>query len=239
MTVQELEDEISAIDAIFEGSVEAVAPQIYNFKLSDHEDMRIQLSFPTEYPEVPPQILQVIVYDTRKYTDANYLESKVQEHLDRTFHVGEVCLFDLFTDLEDFLKEYKKEPVEEEPVKEEPKIENQKPKEPTPEVVENSTTEVIDATAGWIQSDPIIDRQSTFIAYVRKVESVEEAEALLSLLITDKKILRATHNISSWRIRRDDGIQFQDCDDDGETAAGGRLLHLLTVCMTRFYLLQY
>lgn len=26
------------------------------------------------------------------------------------------------------------------------------------------------------------------------------------------------------------GVQVQDCDDDGESAAGGRLLHLLQVC---------
>ena len=35
--------------------------------------------------------------------------------------------------------------------------------------------------------------------------------------------------MTRWRVKRDDGIQFQDCDDDGETAAGGRLLHLLTM----------
>ena len=26
------------------------------------------------------------------------------------------------------------------------------------------------------------------------------------------------------------GVLLQDCDDDGESAAGGRLLHLLQVC---------
>ncbi|GMF82167.1 unnamed protein product [[Candida] boidinii] len=35
--------------------------------------------------------------------------------------------------------------------------------------------------------------------------------------------------MTAWRIKMDNGIQFQDCDDDGETAAGGRLLHLLTI----------
>ena len=28
---------------------------------------------------------------------------------------------------------------------------------------------------------------------------------------------------------------IQDCDDDGETAAGGRLLHLLQVCVIVYY----
>lgn len=35
----------------------------------------------------------------------------------------------------------------------------------------------------------------------------------------------------------ENGVTFQDCDDDGETAAGGRLLHLLQVCINNEILL--
>lgn len=31
----------------------------------------------------------------------------------------------------------------------------------------------------------------------------------------------------AYRIQRGDGVVFQDNDDDGETAAGGRMAHLL------------
>ena len=66
---------------------------------------------------------------------------------------------------------------------------------------------------------------------------------LAHLLATDKKVAKATHNITAWRIRGEAGVQYQDCDDDGETAAGGRLLHLLElmnswnvmVVVTRWY----
>jgi putative IMPACT (imprinted ancient) family translation regulator len=45
------------------------------------------------------------------------------------------------------------------------------------------------------------------------------------------------------RIKGDNNISFQDCDDDGETAAGGRVLHLMQlmdiwnvmVVITRWY----
>lgn len=89
----------------------------------------------------------------------------------------------------------------------------------------------------WIQSDPIVDRGSTFIAYVRQVNTLQDAQEYLDDLLTDKKIAKATHNISSWRIKMENGVTFQDCDDDGETAAGGRLLHLLQVCINNEILL--
>lgn len=81
---------------------------------------------------------------------------------------------------------------------------------------------------GWSISDPIIDRKSTFVAFAKSVSSVKEAEDCLYSLLEDKKIARATHAMRAWRIKHDKGF-YQDCDDDGETAAGGRMLHLLTV----------
>ena len=45
-----------------------------------------------------------------------------------------------------------------------------------------------------------------------------------------RKIASATHNMCAYRIRGSAGGSFvQDCDDDGETHAGGRMLHLLEV----------
>ncbi|KAG5959413.1 hypothetical protein E4U57_000703 [Claviceps arundinis] len=88
----------------------------------------------------------------------------------------------------------------------------------------------------WILSEVLVENKSTFVARVARVSSPEEAKRYIAyLLATDKKTRGATHNITAWRIRAEGpagagtGLQFQDCDDDGETAAGGRLLHLLQV----------
>lgn len=56
---------------------------------------------------------------------------------------------------------------------------------------------------------------------------------VLSQLYENKKIANATHNIYAYRIKGQKNSKIQDCDDDGETHAGGRLLHLLEVryCM--------
>lgn len=108
----------------------------------------------------------------------------------------------------------------------------------------------------WVISDIIIEKKSVFVGRAARVESKEEAERYLDhLLATEKKVASATHNITAWRIRqknKQDGngderkngkksssggkeipsttasdTVIQDFDDDGETAAGGRLLHLM------------
>uniref|UniRef100_A0A183B8X0 UPF0029 domain-containing protein n=1 Tax=Echinostoma caproni TaxID=27848 RepID=A0A183B8X0_9TREM len=52
--------------------------------------------------------------------------------------------------------------------------------------------------------------------------------------LEDRKIAAATHNILAWRIvdhkrNQANPVVHADCDDDGETHAGSRLLHLLTI----------
>lgn len=69
----------------------------------------------------------------------------------------------------------------------------------------------------------------------------------MNQLLQDRKIARATHNISAYRIVEQStsagagagagagaaAVVIQDCDDDGEEAAGGRLLHLLSIVDAR------
>ncbi|KAL2179023.1 ribosomal protein S5 domain 2-type protein [Thermothelomyces heterothallicus CBS 202.75] len=92
--------------------------------------------------------------------------------------------------------------------------------------------------------DAIEKSKSTFVARCAPVTSPSQAADFLAhLLATDKRVRTATHNITAWRIRGPNGTSFQDCDDDGETAAGGRLLHLMQlmdlwdtmVVVTRWY----
>jgi putative IMPACT (imprinted ancient) family translation regulator len=52
----------------------------------------------------------------------------------------------------------------------------------------------------------------------------------LQVLYSNKKIANATHNMYAYRISRTGTKSFlQDCEDDGESQAGGRMLHLLQV----------
>lgn len=78
--------------------------------------------------------------------------------------------------------------------------------------------------------EPLTYRKSTFQAHVAKVTTVEQVSIVLSELKSNRKIATATHNIVAYRIHDTVRQVFvQDCDDDGESAAGSRLLHLLQV----------
>nr|XP_023399687.1 protein IMPACT isoform X1 [Loxodonta africana] len=77
---------------------------------------------------------------------------------------------------------------------------------------------------------PITDRRSTFQAHLAPVVCLQQVKMVLSKLYENKKIANATHNIYAYRIYCEDKQTFlQDCEDDGETAAGGRLLHLMEI----------
>ncbi|XP_034386552.1 protein IMPACT isoform X2 [Cyclopterus lumpus] len=80
----------------------------------------------------------------------------------------------------------------------------------------------------------ITDRRSTFQPHLAPVVTPRQVKLVLGKLYENKKIASATHNIYAYRIYREDQNSFlQDCEDDGETAAGGRLLHLLQILDVR------
>ncbi|XP_042531181.1 protein IMPACT isoform X3 [Dipodomys spectabilis] len=77
---------------------------------------------------------------------------------------------------------------------------------------------------------PITDRRSTFQAHLAPVVCTKQVKMVLAKLYENKKVASATHNIYAYRIYCEDKQTFlQDCEDDGETAAGGRLLHLMEI----------
>ena len=92
--------------------------------------------------------------------------------------------------------------------------------------------------------ESIVDRRSVFQAHLCRVTSVDEVGRMLDTLKQNKKIAQATHNILAYRFQPPHkSVWVQDCDDDREHGAGGRLLHLLqfsgaegvAVVVTRWY----
>ncbi|KAK1805914.1 hypothetical protein P4O66_012957 [Electrophorus voltai] len=82
--------------------------------------------------------------------------------------------------------------------------------------------------------EPVTDRRSTFQPHLAPVVTPKQVQRVLDKLYENKKIASATHNIYAYRIYCEDKNAFlQDCEDDGETAAGGRLLHLLQILDVR------
>ncbi|CAI4298886.1 AIS_collapsed_G0006020.mRNA.1.CDS.1 [Saccharomyces cerevisiae] len=211
---EQLVEELEAVEAIYPDllSKKQEDGSIIVVKVPQHEYMTLQISFPTHYPsEEAPNVIEIGVCTSlakRDLYDTKYLQHLFQEVMDSVFHRGSVCLFDFLTELDGVL--YVEPEEETEPV--------QQSDIPT------------DPFEGWTASDPITDRGSTFMAFAAHVTSEEQAFAMLDLLKTDSKMRKANHVMSAWRIKQDgSAATYQDSDDDGETAAGSRMLHLITI----------
>ncbi|CAM4742463.1 unnamed protein product [Rotaria magnacalcarata] len=87
------------------------------------------------------------------------------------------------------------------------------------------------ATLPPIYSDETFeDRKSVFQAHLSPVHSKEEVQLVLNKLKENKKIANATHNMYAYRIWDEKrNAVLADCDDDGETGASSRMLHLMEI----------
>ncbi|CAG9954205.1 unnamed protein product [Clonostachys rosea f. rosea IK726] len=237
---EELQDEVEAINSIYgEGTLSPASEDStseYVLNLPGGASS-LRLRFPASYPEAPPEVLGTHHSSGgRKGAGARDLALFV-DALGNAFQPGVVCLFD---SVEEFSRRYEDEvaAVEEEVGGGgEAKHEEDDGGEPELDLASLPTPP-------WTLSEPIVDSRSTFLAHVAPVRSPEQARLYVAqLLASDRRIRSATHNMTAWRIRGEGGASYQDCDDDGETAAGGRLLHLMQlmelwdamVVVTRWY----
>lgn len=213
---QEVKDEIDALEAIYPDLLTVINDDRIKIKIPQHEEVTIHISFPEKYPETEaPHLIEINVGSSlSNLYDAKYLKHLFTEVLDSVFHAGQVCLFDFLTELDGVL--YIEDGDEDAATNDD-------------EMVRRMERLQIDPLEDWVMSEPIIDRKSTFIAFATSANSEQEAFNKLQLLKTDNKIIRASHLMTAWRIQGENGVSFQDCDDDGETAAGGRMLHLITI----------
>lgn len=86
--------------------------------------------------------------------------------------------------------------------------------------------------------ESVVDRKSVFQGHCAGIQNIDHVEIFLKKLKENKKIANAFHNMWAYRIDKNDPTArlvgrsaniMQDCDDDGEQAAGGRLLTLLQI----------
>lgn len=251
---EELRDEVEAINSIYGegcltvpedeevGAGEAVT---YILKLPG-EASSLRLRFPDSYPaETAPAVLGTHHSSGGKKGAGARDLGLFKEALEAVFQEGAVCLFDA---IEEFSRRREEEEVG--PETEESSLAMHHPDEHTAQdagvaaAIEPAGASQnpagldrdgdIDLSSlpppPWTLSETLTENRSTFIAHVAPISSPAQARLYLQqLLASDRRIRAATHNITAWRVRGAGGTSFQDCDDDGETAAGGRLLHLMQV----------
>ncbi|KAF4555055.1 Hypothetical protein D9617_3g021240 [Elsinoe fawcettii] len=245
----QLEDEITSINAIYtENTLNIISrpPTTCALLLPSHP-ISLRLEFPIDYPDAPPSILgtQSVGDDIPKGLGSEVVDL-ARRILADIYIPGSPCIYDLIEELSSQLPSVVDSQSQNHPGSEAKNISSQPfdDVDDDSEADGNQSLSELSSPPPWIVSDVVTEKKSVFVARAAAIGSTDQAKAFLHhFLATDKKAARATHNITAWRIKGANDVVFQDYDDDGETAAGGRLLHLLQlmeawnvmVVVTRWY----
>lgn len=261
---EELKDEVEALNSIYgDGTLVAAsdhdandtrAVDTYILKIpGEGETSSLRLQFPLGYPDEPPSVLGTHSsggQNRPRGAAARDLEL-FRDALGQVFQPGVVCLFDALGELSRLMGDLGINEAH----SQEAGVDDDHDDHDNHDAEEGMSTDrprnasaaefALGPEPPWILSEVYVEMRSTFVARCAHVTSAAQAESYVDhLLATDKKVRAATHSMTAWRIRGVDGkTTFQDCDDDGETAAGGRLLHLMQlmdlwdvmVVVTRWY----
>lgn len=187
-------------------AINAIYPNSLN-KLSDngfefrYKNLSLSFVVPSEYPSASCLIIREILFNNKVTRDQN-LKNELIRIYEESGSCKQVILFEWIEFLINVIPEVE-EVVEK---KQECVFEVEKP-----------------VKTIFSSASPLIDRKSVFIAYLSKVENIKDVKMFVDYI---KSIEKATHFIVAYRIN----AANKDCDDDGETAAGGRLLRMLDIC---------
>ena len=211
-------EEIEALVSIYDDCINllpSTSGRSFEIKL---ENATLRLNFPSDYPSKSAPSYEL---------SAPFLQRGEKEQLQKQLqvilsnNVGMPVTFSLVECMKDFLQQFQSE------------SELQEDKNPkNPAQIEEALSHLSMIQCPEITTgDCIEDRKSVFQGHFAQVQSLEEVKAVLSKLNENRKIAHATHNMFAYRIKQPgDGKMFlQDCDDDGETNAGTRMLHLLQI----------
>ncbi|XP_019936113.1 protein IMPACT [Paralichthys olivaceus] len=245
-------EEVEALSSIYgdEWCVIDEASRIFCIKISyDLEEPKLtaclQIILPPDYPSAAPPIYQINAAWLRgpeRAKLANSLEDLYVEH------VGESILYLWVEKIREFLveKSQSSETVDQ-PEKVNMTTEEEVDDDDDEDIPDLRTLNLNPQNAHLFvdhsndeevppikHGSTITDRRSTFQPHLAPVVTPRQVKMVLGNLYENKKIASATHNIYAYRIFCEDKHSFlQDCEDDGETAAGGRLLHLLQILDVR------
>lgn len=268
---QRQQDEIVALRAIFgesavvlETNQSALTQFVLHVPLASVAGQAdIRFYFPATYPSKEPPVFEWIsAQDTQRETEtlepgfmyppdrhlplSKDMRDEIEKELFREWEEDmcfDVVVFSWVTWLGGYFEQRWPQPADPIPLPKEAK-KAVKEKSQTDEQNERVSNDVAKVNVPAIYTGEMLEmKKSVFIAHVAHVTSGEDVKAVRDRLMQDKKIAQAAHNILAYRIRVDNGSLSQDNDDDGETAAGRRLGHLLqllgvenaVVVVTRWY----
>ncbi|KAG0646462.1 hypothetical protein D0Z07_7577 [Hyphodiscus hymeniophilus] len=237
---EDLLNEIEAINSIYgEKSLVVTGNEDVYILHLPQQSTSLRIRFPFDYPATPPAVLGTESSgEHTRIGQAAQVVDIFRKVLGNLYQPGEVCLFDVIEEVNGKIGTEEEKIVDSEQQVESNFGDGQEADQmiQQPDIREDEPS--------WILSDVIIELKSVFVARSAAVSSPGQATKYLQYLLeNDKKVRSATHNITAWRIKGENGVTYQDCNDDGETAAGGRVLHLMQmmniwnamVVVTRWY----
>jgi hypothetical protein len=241
ITNDAIEGELTSINSIFDqGTLSPVDEhaRLYSLRLPSFPSIILRIEFPVDYPDAPPSILgtQSVGQDVPKGMGSRAVDV-VRDVLAEVYRPGEACIYDLLEEAREAL-----EMAEEQGDMQLHDHISDHQEESAQQI--SSDPADLGPEPPWIVAPALTEKKSVFLARVAAVSSPAQAQQYVAhLLATDKKAARATHNMTAWRIKGVSDTSYQDCDDDGETAAGSRMLHLMQlmdvwdviVVVTRWY----
>ncbi|KAI0278872.1 ribosomal protein S5 domain 2-type protein [Russula aff. rugulosa BPL654] len=211
----------------------------------DAVSLQVLVSLPPSYPETsPPQLQLLSRYIGPFGVDADLFGSIIKTFMSVNgieWTPGVVCVFDgLQSVLERVLHWY------------EQRLESMRAGEalreqshPSPHLIDSEKSDASSSTSvsgplnaqsvalpegiKLYEAAPIVDRKSAFIGRACRISEPAQIPLILAFLMADRRIAKAAHPIiNAWRCQVGSAL-YQDNDDDGESAAGGRLAHLLQI----------
>jgi hypothetical protein len=231
------EDEVIAIQSIFgEEIVQKVSSTELRICIPSLEstpciDLRIFLP-QNVYPLSSPPVfeLRCDLFDSSTISD-------MATTLEAMFQPGEVVLYNWIAWLQEEWEQRKPPPPLPTQETDSSTLDAGAPSE-SPTINEESVQHLElmrQIAAKIVHGEPLTEKKSTFQAHVVPITDPTEIPPIMEYLLQNNKIRSATHNIMAYRIESStrQGTFFQDSDDDGESAAGGRLLHLLQMVDAR------
>ncbi|KAF1830530.1 UPF0029-domain-containing protein [Decorospora gaudefroyi] len=239
-----IQDEVTSLNAIFdEGTLAPIDEEArsYSLRLPSLPSVTLRIEFPADYPDAPPSVLGTLSVgqDVPKGMGSRAVDV-VRSVLADVYRPGEACIYDLLEEAKVALEHAEEQGhLQLHDQNEDVHIEEEESDYMPPNPAIDLGPEPL-----WIIAPALTEKKSVFLARVAPVSSPAQARQYVAhLLATDKKAARATHNMTAWRIKGPNHTTYQDCDDDGETAAGSRMLHLMQlmdvwdvmVIVTRWY----
>ena len=148
-------------------------------------------------------------------------------------YVGNECLFQLIERIKEVQSEYN-----------DTTITTALSETTSPNLTTNIPTPIPDFDLNIIHSEITIEKKSSFQSHICTVTSMDMVNYFKQKVLEDKKVASATHNIFAYRFTAtttpstsndsnssssysSSSVVYHDYDDDGETAAGGRLAEMI------------